>query len=99
MEEVKHMTFRGLALFSVLLIFCVSDTVTTNGRYIIDTTPGVGRRFDGIGAISGGGVIYLAFWVNAVWPLVISLNWVKCTRLITVRQTRLDRGKLPNGGI
>ena len=58
MEEEKHLTFRGFALFLVLLIFCVSDTVTTNGRYIIDTTPGVGRRFDGIGAISGGGVIF-----------------------------------------
>ena len=33
----------------------IDDVINT---YIVDDTSGLGRRFDGIGAISGGGVRY-----------------------------------------
>ena len=40
----------------ILLYFCCAQAVDRNAVYIIDDSAGLGRRFDGIGAISGGGV-------------------------------------------
>ena len=39
----------------VILILEVQRTVSGH-VYMIDDTPGLGRRFDGIGGLSGGGV-------------------------------------------
>jgi len=37
--------------WSLLAVLCSGD------EYVIDNSVGLGRRFDGVGAISGGGVI------------------------------------------
>ena len=42
-----------LRIFAVL--FCAQQQLAT-GKYMIDDTLGLGRRFDGIGGLSGGGV-------------------------------------------
>ena len=36
------------------MLFCAQQLVT--GEYLIDDSIGLGRRFDGIGGLSGGGV-------------------------------------------
>ena len=37
------------------VLFCAQQQLVA-GKYIIDDTQGLGRRFDGIGGLSGGGV-------------------------------------------
>lgn len=42
---------------AVLILSCISRCHSlVNVTYVIDDTPGYGRRFDGIGGLSGGGV-------------------------------------------
>jgi galactosylceramidase len=36
-------------------MFLISNLVSVHGYYVIDPTGGYGRRFDGIGGLSGGG--------------------------------------------
>ena len=44
-----------LYLCAVIACFAIRES---NCDYSIDDTVGIGRRFDGIGAISGGGVSF-----------------------------------------
>ncbi len=39
----------------VSFMFLISNLVSVHGYYVIDPTGGYGRRFDGIGGLSGGG--------------------------------------------
>ena len=49
--SLQTITFRFLLL---LLTPCVLQSV--RAQYVVDDSPGLGRRFDGIGGLSGGGV-------------------------------------------
>jgi hypothetical protein len=42
-----------LSFVSVVLVYFSASSC---GAYIIDPSPGLGRQFDGIGGLSGGGV-------------------------------------------
>ena len=44
----------GILLAVLLLVACVSGSAAQ--AYTIDDSPGLGRTFDGIGGLSGGGV-------------------------------------------
>ena len=38
------------------LVFCLLFRACHASNYVVDDSPGLGRTFDGVGAISGGGV-------------------------------------------
>ena len=48
-------------LVLLLLISCVLKSV--RAQYVVDDSAGLGRRFDGIGGLSGGGV---SRWICAL---------------------------------
>jgi len=57
MSREKPKTLIGMFLHKavcwlLLAILCSTD------EYVIDNSVGPGRRFDGVGAISGGGVMH-----------------------------------------
>ena len=49
---IVHQMFFGKTVCCLLLLAVVCDA----DEYVIDNSVGHGRRFDGVGAISGGGV-------------------------------------------
>ena len=51
-------TFKKQRTMDALIIILVQGYIglVAGSNYPIDTSPGLGRRFDGIGGISGGGV-------------------------------------------
>jgi len=49
MEYTKH------SLHVVFTLLCVCSTAFSNHEYVLDISAGLGRQFDGIGGLSGGG--------------------------------------------
>jgi hypothetical protein len=55
--QIQLSDLMMLLSVAVLILFCISRCHSlVNVTYIVDDTPGYGRRFDGIGGLSGGGV-------------------------------------------
>lgn len=48
----------ALLLVFMSTVICYSHSEYSSEKYIFDVDNGLGRRFDGIGAISGGGVSF-----------------------------------------
>lgn len=68
----------------VLLAFCMC---TRAKFYVIDDLVGLGRRFDGIGGLSGGGVKFLC--VNVFKPVAMHVS--NLTSVISsLHRLRLD---------
>ena len=65
-QPVQHASIVNMvAVWFITTLFVVF--VGLGGTYILDDTPGLGRVFDGIGGLSGGGVSFIAkasvvFW-------------------------------------
>lgn len=74
-------------LLGLLLLSCIRLCVTE--RYVLDDRIGLGRRFDGIGGLSGGGVGYLwthtCFLISPLlfaWIYISSNLWRFAFRLL-----------------
>ena len=48
-NHVASMTLRAVSFLALLAVAASAD-------YVVDDTNGIGRMFDGIGGLSGGGV-------------------------------------------
>lgn len=60
----------------ILCVLARSDAQT----YVVDDTPGLGRRFDGIGGLSGGGVRVITI---TVYSAILSYCDVSYSRAFT----------------
>ena len=43
--------------------FVASVAVLASGQYVLDNSVGLGRKFDGIGGLSGGGVKFKSWFL------------------------------------
>jgi len=53
---MKKSYVLSFSLFFLLIHFICEINTLSIDDFVIDVAPGLGRRFDGVGAISGGGV-------------------------------------------
>ena len=56
------LTMAGVAALNLLILLAVG----VSGDYVVDDTGGVGRMFDGIGGLSGGGVCSLVIHCDLI---------------------------------
>ena len=54
-----NLTVLGLCLWKTWFLWIVCLVSTCLCYYVVDDRAGMGRTFDGIGAISGGGVSFI----------------------------------------
>ena len=61
---------RRMLLLGFLAVSCLASA-DGSSQYLVSDSGGVGRQFDGIGGLSGGGVSFpglLFFVCQTVWP-------------------------------